>query len=43
MTCKKLMAAALLWATLTVPAGAFDYNQSVDEIAESPLTAYQTV
>lgn len=43
MTCKKLMAAALLWAALTVPAGAFDYNQSVDEIAESPLTAYQTV
>ena len=43
MTCKKIMAAALLWAALTAPAGAFDYNQSVDEIAESPLTAYQTV
>lgn len=43
MTCKKLMAATLLWAALATPAGAFDYNQSVDEIAESPLTAYQTV
>ena len=40
---KKVMASALLWAALTASAGAFDYNQSVDEIAESPLTAYQTV
>ena len=43
MMYKKVMASALLWAALTASAGAFDYNQSVDEIAESPLTAYQTV
>lgn len=40
---KKLAAVCLLWSALTFPVGAFDYNQSVDEIAESPLTAYQTV
>ena len=43
MMYKKVMVSALLWAALTASAGAFDYNQSVDEIAESPLTAYQTV
>ena len=43
MMYKKIIASGLLWAALTAPAGAFDYNQSVDEIAANPLTAYQTV
>ena len=34
MMYKKVMVSALLWAALTASAGAFDYNQSVDEIAE---------
>lgn len=43
MMYKKIIAAGLLWTALTASAGAFDYNQSVDEIAANPLTAYQTV
>ena len=43
MMYKKMIAAGLLWTALTASAGAFDYNQSVDEIAANPLTAYQTV
>lgn len=43
MMYKKIIASGLLWAALTASAGAFDYNQSVDEIAANPLTAYQTV
>lgn len=43
MMYKKIIAAGLLWTALTASAGAFDYNQSFDEIAANPLTAYQTV
>ena len=43
MMYKKMIAAGLLWTALTASAGAIDYNQSVDEIAANPLTAYQTV
>ncbi len=36
---------AVLAAAMYIPAGAlaFDYNLSIDEISEHPLTAYNTV